>query len=174
MPGGPPAGPARLAGDVRVLVDAALAENGLLPDSAVVQDGEVRVSLTGPAGAVHDPVRVAPTVHAAPYQAVSTVRVTSAHTGMVRIAETASPDQVRRAVAASVAELTQLATEHANGKRTDATSMLAEGSRETELSPRDYGRIAECGSCPVTSTGRCRAATRPGSAGCTLRRRNSS
>ncbi len=85
-----------------------------------------------------------PALPGVPYQPVSTVHVIDGR-GLVQILDSAPADHVRRAIAAGVAELATMVEERSwpTPRRTDATTMLAEGSRETRLSPRDVGRIAE-------------------------------
>jgi len=139
----------------RAAIDDVLT-HGPLPDEVTVDPatGEVAVRRDNNSTPFTIRIETTPAFDPSPYPRVSTSIVESRDTGVIRVSEDASPDQVRRAVAASLAELATTVRERAADLRTDATTMLAEGSRETRLSPRDVPALPSSRSSRAISTRR--------------------
>jgi len=136
------ADPVAVAAAVRDALDT-----GLLPAGAVADPDAGTVTLDTSAGPVTVTLAVTSLPPGTTMAPVATI-ATHADGATVRVSDRASADHVRRAVAAALAEVDAIAQERADGLRTDATTVLAEGARpegdgQRHLTARDIGRLAE-------------------------------
>ncbi|WP_204004961.1 hypothetical protein, partial [Micromonospora lutea] len=118
-----------------------------MPDGVHVDPATGTVTLETLDGPYPVRIELATPANDVPLAPVATVQY-AADGAVVQVSTGAHPDHVRRAVAATLAEVDTVAQERAVGLRVDATTALAEGARPEGdgtrvLTAQDIGRLAE-------------------------------